>query len=77
MDEKRKLSAKEEENVIGGKGGPSVVRKPDGKIPIDITANIKCPNCGSNDFEPAELVIPIVNLRCKSCGMIFELPELE
>ena len=76
MDEKKVLSAEELEKVSGGydHSGEWVERIPDNKIPIDITVNITCPNCGSDDFEPVELVFPIEKLRCKSCGTIFEMP---
>lgn len=78
MSKKKELNAKELKKVSGGHdtSGYSAVRTPDGKIPIDITVNIKCPNCDSDDFEPVELVFPIEKLRCKSCGNIFDLPEL-
>ena len=79
MDEKKELKVEELEKVAGGgdKSSITVIRKEDGKIPIDITYNIKCPNCGSDDFEPVELVFPNEKLRCKSCGTVFEMPELE
>ena len=57
--------------------GKGVSRKEGGKIPIDITPDIKCPNCGSDDFVPAELVFPVERLLCKSCGEIFDVPEFD
>ena len=31
---------------------------------------------GGDNFEPVELVFPIEKLRCKSCGTIFDIPEV-
>ena len=79
MDEKKELKVEELEKVSGGhdKSSTTVIRQPDGRIPIDITLNIKCPNCDSDNFEPVELVFPIEKLRCKSCGTIFDMPEFD
>ena len=80
MDENRELNVNELEKANGGDGfgdGKGVSRKEGGKKTIDITPDIKCPNCGSDGFVPAELVFPFEKLRCKSCGEIFDVPEFD